>query len=997
MGTGQGRRVLAGLGLLSLGAVGIPANGADADSADAQQEVVITGIRGSLEKSLEIKRDAPVILDSINATELGRFPDADVADSLQHLPGITLSRTTGGEGVKVNVRGFAPQYNVVTLNKRLLATDDDARDLAFDVLPSELISGADVLKTFDASTVEGSIGGTVNLRSSSPFETPGLHAGAHVEGNYNQMSHKWGQRYSAFVSDTFHDGALGVQLGLVHSDNKQRTDTLNNNNQLANGNPLDRNDPTNPPYIDVPGVPSASFLAAPYAIAFGSIFDDKKRDALSGSLEWRPNDAFRLVLDGLYTHLNDPQLGQNQSYYFYGLPLSNGVVQNRVLTGVTAGQFQPEAVNNTINRKVDTSMVGLNGSWSVSSKLDLGFDLYHSEASRPEGGTDNYVTAGLVTPTVDSPPQGTLVFQDTPNGLPNINVILPPSQLGLSACPAGTASATAGYSGQCSYTALMNSGFLGNNKYWSTHYVQLNGFSIKDRINSGEIDGKLKLRWGPLTQLRFGFAQTNRDKQRIDTDNDWNNGSLQYLALYQTLSPLTSPLSFGSQGFNVLSLTRPPNFMHDAGGSFPGVLPLINVQQLLAFLKSLDGKPNPYACSTVGGQQVCSPFSYASLLPTPNPFNSYDVSEKTSSFFLQADLLESDRWSGNVGVRVVHTKTEASYGRSVPIDVWQYNVNAGGFFVDYNTALAQTSSGSYTQALPALNGAFWVVPRQLQLRGGISETIARPNLNQLAPNSSNQAIGGRPIINNTGTAGLKPIRAWNFDLSLEWYYAPNATLALAAFDKEVHDDIYVGSTANVDLGTKEYIGGPPGTPGVVGKPFLWTVFAPANGARSRYTGVELSWQHLLDNGLGAHFQTTYTRSSSFDQNGNSTGPVNAVPPTTASLSLIYEKGRISAALNYDWTSSFRQACSLCTEVPGWPAISDHFEWMTATLHYRLTDRLDVYAEGKNLTDAIARTYLNGNKYLPWANGESVGQSYSGVGVGYSAYGRSYALGAAYRF
>lgn len=954
---------------------------ADGVSPEPMAEVVVTGIRGSLEKSLEIKRDAAVILDSINATELGRFPDADVADSLAHLPGITVSRTTGGEGVKINVRGFAPQYNVVTLNKRLLATDDDARDLAFDVLPSELISGADVLKTFDSATVEGSIGGTVNLRTSSPFDTPGLHAGAHVEGNYNQMSEKWGQRYSAFVSNTFADSTLGAQLGFVHSDNKTRTDTLNNNNQLDN-----QPDSTGARPISVPGT-TAPFDAVPYAIAFGSIFDEKKRDALSGSLEWRPNDAFRLTLDGLYTRLDDPQFGQNQSYYFYGLPLSNPVVQNGVLTGVTASQFQPEVVNNTINRKVTTSMVGLNGQWKVNSRFEVGFDIYHSAADRPEGGTDNYVTAGLVTPQLNAPPQDTLVFQDGYHGLPSINVIVPPSQLGLAACPAGTASTTAGYAGQCSYTALMNSRFLGNNNYWSTHYVQLNGFSISDRVNSAEVDGKLKIQWGALSQLRFGFTQTNRDKTRVDIDNDWTNGSLQYLSLYQTLSPQTSAYTFGSQGFNVLSLTQPPHFMQGSGGSFPGVLPLINVQQLTGFLKSLDGLANPY-----GGT-----FNYADSLPQRNPFNSYEVKEKTSSFFLQADFLESSRWSGNLGVRLVHTKTEASYALSVPTDVWALTPNAGGFLVDYKTSQQQSTSGSYTKILPALNAAYWAIPGVVQLRGAISETIARPNLNQLAPNSSNQAIGGRPILNYTGTVGLEPIRSWNIDFGAEWYYAPHASLALALFDKEIRDDIYTGSTVNVDLGTKQYIGGAPGTPGVVGTPFLWTVYAPANGAKSRYTGVELSWQHILDNGLGAHFQTTYTRSSSYDQTGASIPPLNTVPPTTASLSLIYEKGRISAAVNYDWTSSFRQVCSQCTEIPGWPAISDHFEWVTATLHYHVTPRLDTYVEGRNLTNSIARTYLNGNPNLVWANGENTGQSSSGVGVGYSAYGRSFAVGAAYRF
>ncbi|MBV9914059.1 MAG: TonB-dependent receptor, partial [Sinobacteraceae bacterium] len=693
MGSRATREFL-GAALIVLGAAAVTVQAAEDEASAPLQEVVVTGIRGSLEKSLEIKRDAPVILDSINATELGRFPDADVADSLEHLPGITLTRTTGGEGVKVNVRGFAPQYNVVTLNKRLLATDDDARDLAFDVLPSELISGADVLKTFDAATVEGSIGGTVNLRTSSPFDTPGLHAGAHAEGNYNQMSKLWGQRYSGFVSDTFADDHFGVQLGLVHSDNKLRTDTLNNNNQLLNS--VDGT-VTGAPYITgIPGA-NAPFIAAPYAIAFGSIYDEKKRDALSGSLEWRPSDAFKLVLDGLYTHLSDPQRGQNQSYYFpFSAGLwSNPVIDNNVLTGITSSQFQPEVVNNTINRKVDTSMVGLNGSWKVSSSFDVDFDVYHSGADRPEGGTDNYVSVGLASPT--DTPLDTLIFQDRPNSLPNINVLVPPSQLGLTACPGNTASTVA--AGQCSYTALMNSRYLNNNNFWSTHYDELNGYSIRDRVNSGEIDGKLRLDWGPLTQVRFGFTQTNRDKTRVDSNNDWTGGSLQYLSLYLTLPPQTGPYTFGSRGFNVLSLTQPPNFMHGAGGSFPGVLPLVNVAQLLAFLKSLDGLPNPY------GATPGTVFNFASSLPQVDPFNSYQVSEKTSSAFLQADFLETGRWSGNLGVRLVHTKTDAQYALAVPVDVYAFTTNAGGYFVDYKTSLQQQSSGSYTQALPALNGA----------------------------------------------------------------------------------------------------------------------------------------------------------------------------------------------------------------------------------------------------------------------------------------------------
>src|SRR5271168_3180597 len=204
-------------------------------NAPELQEIVVTGIRASLEKSLEIKKDASVVLDSINATEMGRFPDADVADSLEHLPGITIERTTGGEGIHVNVRGLGPQYNITTLNNRILASDDDSRDLAFDVLPSEVISGADVLKSTQASALEGSIGGTVNLRTASPFDSPGFHGGVHAEGNDNDMSKLKGSKFSAFVSDTNDGGTLGFLLGAVHSDTKIRTDSLNAYNQNIYG------------------------------------------------------------------------------------------------------------------------------------------------------------------------------------------------------------------------------------------------------------------------------------------------------------------------------------------------------------------------------------------------------------------------------------------------------------------------------------------------------------------------------------------------------------------------------------------------------------------------------------------------------------------------------------------------------------------------------------------------------------------------------------------
>jgi len=958
------------------------------------EEIVVTGLRASLEKSLDIKRNATVVLDSINAEELGRFPDADVADSLQHLPGITISRTTGGEGQKVTVRGFGPQYNIVTLNNRILATDDDGRDLAFDVLPSEVISGADVLKSSEASAMEGSIGGTVNLRTASPFDNPGLHGGAHAEGNYNDMSKLSGRKFSAFVEDTVLDQTLGFLLAGVISDTKTRTDSLNAYNQ-------DIYDATTYPFEGGPG--SVPITAAPCCITFGSIFDEKKREALSGSLEWRPTDTFKLGVDGLWTKLQDPQVGYNQSYYFpYGIdqngngtwPDSGATVQNGLVTGVTSNNFTPEIVNNTINRNVVTTLYGLKGSWQPTDKFSLDFDAYRSTANRPEGGTDTFVTAGLVSSTPYSP--DILTMTDLPHSLPSLNVAIPPSQLGLTACPAGTASTTS--AGYCSYNALMNSGFLNNNKYWSTHYDGLNGFSVHDQVTGFTLDGKYQASLGVFDKLLFGAGYNHREKTRVDSSNDWTNGSGQYGNLYVTAGcPVQcNPYTFGSQGFNVISFTSPPNFMKGAGGSFPAVLPQLNMAQLLAFMASLNGKPNPFFCSTL---PCDTPFNLADTLPQPNPFNSYDVTEKTYSFYTEATFA-GNNWSGNVGVRVVRTTTMAATAQAVPVSLWTPDAanSTQTWNVQYSASQQFLQEATYTLALPSANLSYWLVPDQLQLRGAVAETMSRPDLNQLAPNATNNAINGTPELDYSGTAGLKPIKAWSADLSIEWYYKPHSALNAALFGKKVTNDIYTATQTSVDLGTLQYIGGPPGSAAAgPGTPFLWTITAPANGAKSTYTGVELSWQHFLDMGLGTHVQYTHTWSKGYDQFGNSTGAVNAAPPTTFSISLIYDKGPFNADVNWDYTSRYTYACSECTEVPGWPAIADPFSWVTASAHYNVFKGFDVYVEGKNLTNTIARTYLNGNPLLPWAPGQSVGASASGVGAGYSAYGRTFVLGASYRF
>ncbi len=250
-----------------------------ADS-DALETIVVTGTRAALIESRDLKKDSGIVQDSIVAEDLGRFPDANVADSLSHITGITISRTRGGEGQYVNVRGLGPAYSIVTLNGRILATDGDGREFAFDVLPSEVISGADVYKSADASQIEGSIGGTINLSSAKPLDQPGRHLRFAIDGDYNDLSEETGYKFSGVYSDTFLDERMGLMLTATYQDVTDRSDALHEFGL----------NPDSPGEFDAngDGVISAdeSDLLGLCCTSFGARVQTKKRTGVTGMWQW---------------------------------------------------------------------------------------------------------------------------------------------------------------------------------------------------------------------------------------------------------------------------------------------------------------------------------------------------------------------------------------------------------------------------------------------------------------------------------------------------------------------------------------------------------------------------------------------------------------------------------------------------------------------------------------------------------------------------------------
>jgi iron complex outermembrane receptor protein len=880
--------------------------------------VVVSGARAALARSLELKRNADVIQDSISATELGRFPDDNVADSLTHISGISVSRTRGGEGQYINVRGLGSGYNIVTLNKRILATDGDGRDFAFDVLPSEVISGADVMKSADAAQMEGSIGGSVNLRSARAMDNPGYHASVRFEADHNDLSRKDGGKLSGVVSNTFNNNTMGLLVGAVFSKRKVRTDSLGY--QTYN--------PDSPGSFDANGDgaigPGESNLLAPCCISFGSVFEEKKRAALSGAFEWKLTPGFKLTADALATRLDSPQVGYQQSYYVEHAPerWSDVVVKDRLITSMTVKDLVPEMSNVTADRVVDTTQFGLRGEWRPSNELKLTGDVYRSTSKRNSGGKDSFVVAGIAG-------HNTGYYRATSGGFPDIRVTLEDGR---------------------DLATELAAGRLGNKDY-GVHFAGLTGTDIKDTIDGASLDGRLALSgaWH-IEALQFGASATNRKKDRNSIGNEKSGGACQYCDMYST--------TFSSLGANVVQPMTLPNYMRNAGGSFPGSFIKFDVPAYFAALKKLDGQP----VLDADGHPTGDTFDVSKSQPVFVPTDSYSVREKTATMYGQLELA-GENWNGNIGARVVRTKTtsRSAIDKIVAIDDPTPNIPTSSPNITYSPAVPVSEDGSYTKLLPSANVSWWVRD-DFVVRAAAAKVMARPSLDKLAPTRTDNTLDRSYILNIVGDPKLKPTEAVQQDMSVEWYYRPKSAVTAAIFAKQIKNFVTYQTDEHVDIGVPGY---------------LYTVTHPVNGDKARVRGLELGVQHLFDNGFGfnAKFAKTLTKAY---QNGEYVGQLEGVAPTASSIGLLYEKGGINASISFDYTGEYTQSTNV---VAGFPSKVDSLTWVTASASWDITPKITLFVEGKNLGDAVMRSNLGRSDALN----------------GFESWGRTYVAGMSVKF
>ncbi len=363
---------------------------AQATSAD---DIIVTGIRAAERAAIDIKRNSVGVVDSIVAEELGKLPDNNVAESLQRVTGVTIERNRG-EGRFVTVRGFGPKFNAVTVNGRTLATDNNGREFSFDVLPSEIISGADVYKSPQANINGASIGATVDVRTLRPLDGKrGFKFAGAAGGMYSELADTYNPEFSAVGSWKNDAGTFGVALAGVYSKQENRID------EFTIGAGHVRRSSTDSYYNRAgvaggrigPGVAPFSRISMPSNLSPFFFERDLTRWGVNASVQMRPSDKFTVTIDGLYSKARFVEQQTGLAYDFAG-----GILAEQVVEGSEAvfqryvGGFVDQIIQYD-DRDVTTDQFGINVDWKPTDDLRVRVDGSLSDARR-RGKENNLFT-----------------------------------------------------------------------------------------------------------------------------------------------------------------------------------------------------------------------------------------------------------------------------------------------------------------------------------------------------------------------------------------------------------------------------------------------------------------------------------------------------------------------------------------------------------------------------------------------------------------------------
>jgi len=349
-----------------------------ADVGD-ENTIVVTGFRESLRNSMQVKRNAAQVSDSITAEDVGKFPDENVAESLSRITGVQVDRGEFGEASAISIRGLGPAFSRTFVNGRTVMATDAERSIDFRDLPSEFIARLDVFKSPVASQIEGGIGGVVEMRTARPFDKPGFNLSGSIQGSYSDLSESYDPRASAQISSTFADNTLGVLLSVQYQDRLIRQDTFDTPtwNCVASDLVTDC-DPAAPL--------SEKYFRPRFPRQFFQL-RNSQRLGFAGAVQWRPTPELDVTFDALLTSRSD---FQREHILINGIhapvativPNSTIISENNSVLKLSVTGAELRTTNRTINDDNDTMVLGL------STDYDLGAWKFSGDIAYSQGKSD---------------------------------------------------------------------------------------------------------------------------------------------------------------------------------------------------------------------------------------------------------------------------------------------------------------------------------------------------------------------------------------------------------------------------------------------------------------------------------------------------------------------------------------------------------------------------------------------------------------------------------
>ena len=846
------------------------ANASDAEApqeaASTVEEIVVTGgFANSLARALSEKRKAINVVDGISAEDIGKFPSNNIAEALQRVPGVAITRDRG-EGLFVRVRGLGPNFQIVTLNGRSAAVNENMRDsgqsgrqFRFDTLPSELVAGVEVGKTPLASLDEGAIGGVVDIKTFRPLDLGRSTVALSATASRPELAGETDPRISGLVSWTNEAQTFGVLAAAVFDQRTLRQDRITGVGWS---------------YSDPATTLGKSLIAqginlSPSAIRPTLEREDRERKGLVLSAQYRPSDETEITIDASYTKLDDhyDELTYSADQPAGSLVAGTAVIKDKTLVGGTVTS------TSQIGREVsDLAHDNLMVAGKIRQKLsdwtltaDLAYARAFSETSKPITRTRLQGAIG----------QTTFSMTRADDAIPSVKLL----------------------------TTDFNNPLL-----LPFRRIEWRVNDSTDDETALQFDAERPIAWGPFSRVQFGvkYRQRSRAYNRADI-NYTTNLANKY---------------FGAEYFDAFPVS-------DFLGDVDGTLPTSWVMPDPAAFWALADKTQK---GTLRADQR----------------NSYHVSEDIGAGYGLTDLdtsLLGAPLRGQVGARVAHTKQVSA-----------------GHADNGSAALPVRYVKTYTDVLPTANFT-WELSSTLQARFAAAKVITRPSLADLAPrltlNSSGvqlTAVGGNPQ--------LKPFEAWQYDATLEWYFAPGSALIAGAFYKDITTFVYSQKT-NIVVDNQTY-----------------QLTSPTNGGKATIKGVELAYQHLFKglpapfDGLGFLANYTYTDTEATYSPTLKDEMVN-VAKNSFNLTGFYEKDRFAARASYSWVDDVLQDVGGV----GLSALNDSaFGSLDASVSYKITPQITAAVEAQNLTDAAQWQFVKGG----WFGG-------------YTKYGRTMSFGLRAKF